>query len=582
MPRTAARFLLIAGLLPFVIGVSSRAEEALSAGSASTADGSDLIDQSTLPTATEIKGTRPKSDPSVLPPAATTLPEGQQILQAPPPLALPDKPAQVRIRELRPLTLAEVERLVEVNNPSLKAVASQVQQAKSALRAALSAWYPTLNLNANGLPQYLSGERQTFNVDSNFNPENNFDNDNLDNLDSSPNGGSRRTVSSRWSANFAAQLNWNLIDPARVPQIAAARDNYERTQDTYLIALRDLRLEAANAFFQLQRQDEQVRIGQQSVRASLVSLRDARARYQAGVATKLEVLEAETQLARDQQLLTNALGAQVFARRSLSSLMDLPQDITPTSATPARVVGLWEPSLQESIIAAYTFREELDQFLLEISINNSNANAALAAVQPVLSIFNNFNTQRFQGEANALPPLNDDVNGWSFDNSVGLSASWNIFDGGRARAEYRRNKQAAEESQFNFASERDRIRLEVEQSFYELRDAQQNIRTTTREVLSATESLRLARLRFQAGVTTQREVVDNQRDLTSAEVRYADAILDYNSNLAGLRRRTGLDQVAACPEVKLPGTKPEVDEMADEPIEPVPNIPACEASQLGA
>jgi len=181
-----------------------------------------------------------------------------------------------------------------------------------------------------------------------------------------------------------------------------------------------------------------------------------------------------------------------------------------------------------------------------------------------------------------LPPLNDDVNGWSFDNSVGLSARWNIFDGGRARAEYRRNKQAAEESQFNFASERDRIRLEVEQSFYELRDAQQNIRTTTREVLSATESLRLARLRFQAGVTTQREVVDNQRDLTSAEVRYADAILDFNSNLAGLRRRTGLDQVAACPEVKLPGTKPEVDEMADEPIEPVPNIPACEASQLGA
>ena len=83
-------------------------------------------------------------------------------------------------------------------------------------------------------------------------------------------------------------------------------------------------------------------------------------------------------------------------------------------------------------------------------------------------------------------------------------------------------------------------------------------------------------------MTTQREVVDNQRDLTSAEVRYADAILDYNSNLAGLRRRTGLDQVAACPELKLPGTKPEVDEMEAVPIEPVPNIPACEASQLGA
>ena len=580
MPRTSARLLLIAGVLPFVIGVSSKAQDTASADPASMSEGPELIDQSTLPTATETKGERPKADPSVLPPAATTLPEGQQSLQAPPPLALPDQPGQVRIRELKPLTLAEVERLVEVNNPNLKAVASQVQQAKSSLRAALSSWYPTLNLNANGLPQYLSGERQSFNSGLDLDPANRPDGLNPDSALSS--SGSRRTISSRWSANFSAQLNWNLIDPARVPQISAARDNYERTQDTYLIALRDLRLDAATAFFQLQRQDEQVRIGQQSVRASLVSLRDARARYQAGVATKLEVLEAETQLARDQQLLTNALGGQVNARRSLAALMDLPQDISPTSATPARVLGLWEPSLQESIVAAYTFREELAQFLLDISINNSNANAALASVQPVLSIFNNFNTQRFQGELNALPPVNDDANGWSFDNSVGLSARWNIFDGGRARAEYRRNKQAAEESRFNFASERDRIRLQVEESFYNLRDAQQNIRTTTREVLSATESLRLARLRFQAGVTTQREVVDNQRDLTSAEVRYADAILDYNESLAELRRRTGLDQVAACPELKLPGQKPEVDAMEAVPIEPVPNRPACEASRLGA
>lgn len=580
MPRTSARLLLIAGVLPFVIGVSSKAQDTASTDPASMSEGAELIDQSTLPTATEAKGERPKADPSVLPPAATTLPEDQQSLQAPPPLALPDQPGQVRIRELKPLTLAEVERLVEVNNPNLKAVASQVQQAKSALRAALSAWYPTLNLNANGLPQYLSGERQSFNSGFDLDPANRPDGLNPDSALSS--SGSRRTISSRWSANFSAQLNWNLIDPARVPQIAAARDNYERTQDTYLIALRDLRLDAATAFFQLQRQDEQVRIGQQSVRASLVSLRDARARYQAGVATKLEVLEAETQLARDQQLLTNALGGQVNARRSLAALMDLPQDISPTSATPARVLGLWEPSLQESIVAAYTFREELAQFLLDISINNSNANAALASVQPVLSIFNNFNTQRFQGEVNALPPVNDDANGWSFDNSVGLSARWNIFDGGRARAEYRRNKQAAEESRFNFASERDRIRLQVEESFYNLRDAQQNIRTTTREVLSATESLRLARLRFQAGVTTQREVVDNQRDLTSAEVRYADAILDYNGSLAELRRRTGLDQVVACPDLKLPGQKPEVDAMEAVPIEPVPNRPACEASRLGA
>ena len=134
------------------------------------------------------------------------------------------------------------------------------------------------------------------------------------------------------------------------------------------------------------------------MRASLVSLRDARARYNAGVNTKLEVLEAETQLARDRNLLTDRLGTQDFTRRNLAALLDLPQDITPTAATPARPLGLWEPTLQESIVAAYNFREELDRLILDISINNSQANASLAAVQPVLSFVNTTTSFRNQGQ----------------------------------------------------------------------------------------------------------------------------------------------------------------------------------------
>ena len=78
--------------------------------------------------------------------------------------------------------------------------------------------------------------------------------------------------------------------------------------------------------------------------------------------------------------------------------LDLPQDVTPTAATPARVIGLWEPSLQESIVAAYNFREELDQLILDISINNSQANASLAAVQPVLSFLTTTSAARTEGQ----------------------------------------------------------------------------------------------------------------------------------------------------------------------------------------
>ena len=574
MSRTAARLLLVASTLTLT-NVASLGAEELNEEAA-------LLDQTALPSATDTHGSRPKADPSVLPPAATLLPEGLEPLTAPPALALPDSPSQVRVRELRPLTLEQAERLTEVNNPSLKAAASQVEQAKSQLLAAISAWYPTVSLTANGLPQYLSAD-QYRNPD--FTKVQDPTSANFGQPPIDPSTGksiSPYTTSSQWTANFAAQVQWNLIDPARVPQIAAARDGYEKARDTYLIALRELRLNTATRYFNLQRQDEQVRIGQQSVRVSLVSLRDARARFEAGVATKLEVLEAETQLARDQQLLSEAVRDQAKARRALAAQLDLPQDITPTAASPARVTGIWQPSLQESIVAAYAFREELDRFILDISINNSNANAALAAVQPILSLVNTFSTFRTQGQTAVQAPVDMADYSWSASNTVALNATWNIFDGGRARAQYRLNKQRAEESTYNFASERDKIRQEVEDSFFELRTANQNIHTTTREVLSARESLRLARLRFQAGVTTQREVVDTQRDLTQAEVRYADAVTTYNTSLAQLRRRTGLDQVAACPAVQLSGTKPAQDKDYSVPIEPIPSRPACQASVMSS
>ena len=513
-----------------------------------------------LPLAPEaMRGYRPRLNPTLVTPAATKLAPGVENLPAPASLALPVKPEQVRITELRPLGLVEVENLAEVNNPDLKAIASKVDQAQSNLRAQISQWYPKLDLEAGSVPSYSVGQSRSVRA----------------------NGNVVESSTDRW--NFGANLNakWSLIDPRRVPTIAASRDQFEKAKFQYVIALRDLRLQAESAYFDLQQSDDQVRIGQESVRASIVSLRDSRARFQAGVATKLEVLEAETQLSRDQQLLTNSLAAQAIARRKLAALLDLPQNVTPTAKDPARVYGIWQPSLQESIVAAYTFREELDQALLDISIANSQANAALGAVQPLLRIFAGFSGRTFTGDdpTSSIPGLGV-LEGSNYDTNFGLNLSWSIFDGGAAAAQSRQNKQLAQENTFRFAQRRDSIRQEVETSFYELEKNNRNIVTTSREVISARESLRLARLRFQAGVTTQREVVDNQRDLTQAEVRFSNSITDYNKRLAELRRRTGLDQVAGCTPQSLPAIKPAG--ASDVPVEPTPLIPACQAAAQGA
>ncbi len=526
--------------------------------------------QPAVPLAPQVKGERPRLNPKLVAPAAGQLLPAIDSLSAPASLALPVRPAQVQIRDLRPLTLAQVENLAEVNNPNLKAIASQVDQAQSNLRAQIAQWYPTISLQGNSFPTYTDSE--TRNRVKNPRPE------------PAPTPPVKRGTSEvtltgdRWAAALAITAQWSLINPQRTPTIAAARDQFERARYQYVIALRDLRLQASLAYFDLQQADDQVRIGQESVRASLVSLRDSKARFQAGVATKLEVLEAETQLARDQQLLTTALATQTVARRSLAALLDLPQTVTPTAQDPSRVLGVWQPSLQESIVAAYAFREELDQVLLDISIANSQANASLAQVQPFLNIVAGLDAGWYDGNQ-PIVGSPDVLSGASYDASIGLNFTWNLFDGGAAAAQARQSRQLAQENSFRFAQRRDGIRFEVEESFYELEKNNRNITTTAREVISQREALRLARLRFQAGVTTQREVVDNQRDLTNAEVRYSQAIADYNKRLAELRRRTGLDQIASCPAQSMTGVKPAG--VSDVPVEPSRLLPACQAGTPG-
>lgn len=515
-----------------------------------------------VPLAPQVKGSRPRVNPALVTPAATTLQPALKDLAAPPSLALPVKPDQVRIQQLRPIGLAESLNLAEVNNPNLKAIASQVEQAQSNLRAQIALWYPNINLNASSLPTYTGGQQFS--------------------LGGFSGGGTQLTdgltSTSLWRMVAVLEASWSLINPTRTPQIAAARDEFEKAKNQYLIGLRDLRLQVARSYFDLQRSDDGVRIGQESVRASLVSLRDAKARYQAGVDTKLAVLQAETQLARDQQVLSDFLAQQEVARRTLAAFLDLPQTVTPTAKDPSGVIGTWQASLQDSIVAAYAFREELDQALLDISIANSNANTQLAQVQPFLNIVNSLNGGRSTGYFNTDPVLVPQGNyGWNVDNTIGLNMSWRLFDGGAARARYRQGKQRAQENTFRFAQRRDAIRQEVETSFYELEKNNRNITTTAREVISARESLRLARLRFQAGVTTQREVVDTQRDLTQAEVRHSNAINDYNSRLVELQRRTGLDQIAVCKAPSLPSEKPVG--ASSVPVEPSPLIPGCQAAR---
>ena len=470
-------------------------------------------------------------------------------LNSPADLSLPSRSREVLVKTFKSIDLDQLENILINNNRTIKVYLERIDQAKSILKSSLSSWYPTLNLTANGIPQYFES--------------NNYNESNL----------IQDTSSKQWSSSISAQIKWDLINPARIPEIASARDSYEKAKHSYSIVLRDLKLDANKRYFNLQKANEEIEVANKSIKSSTLGLRDAEVRFESGIGTKLEVLEAKTQLARDQQLLNIKLGDQKIGQRSLAEILNLPEDITPLIGTKTKVMGIWDLSLEDSIIAAYNSREELDNILLDISINNSNANAALASGQPKLSIVNTSTSSFSKGELNKISP-NIDNESSSFSNTIGLNATWFIFDGGNARSLYNYNKSKAEEAKLNFALRRGQIRKEVETVFFKLESAKLNISASYTEVLSARESLRLAKLRYKSGITAQREVVNNQRDLTDSEVRYIIAVTSYNTLLAELSRQTGLDNIKPC-DIKVNQSN-QTDEKSTSTLYESNLIPLCQ------
>ncbi len=442
-------------------------------------------------------------------------------LNSPEDLFLPSRSREVLVKTYQNVNLNQLENILINNNRTIKIYLERVNQAQSLLKSSLSSWYPTLNLTANGIPQYF--ESNNYNESSVI----------------------QDTSSKQWSSSISTQIQWDLINPARVPEIAAARDGFEKSKYSYSIILRDLKLEAKKRYFNLQKANEEIEVAQKSIKSSTLGLRDAEIRFEAGIGTKLEVLEAKTQLARDQQLLNLKLGDQKIGQRSLAEILNFPEDVTPLIGSKTQITGIWDLSLEDSIIAAYNSRAELERILLDISINNSNANAALAASQPKLSIVNTSTASFAKGELNQISPNTSNTSS-NFSNTIGLNATWFIFDGGNSRSLYNYNKSKAKEAKLNFAASRAQIRKEVEEVFFKLESAKLNISASYTEVLSSRESLRLAKLRYKSGISTQREVVNNQRDLTDSEVRYIIAVTSYNTLLADLSRQTGLDNIKPC------------------------------------
>jgi OMF family outer membrane factor len=330
----------------------------------------------------------------------------------------------------------------------------------------------------------------------------------------------------------------------------------------------DLRLNVARAYYSLQQGDESVRINLAAVRNAETSLRDAQALERAGLGTRFDVLRAEVQLANARQDLTESLAQQEIRRRQLAQLLNLPLTISLAAGDPVSLAGSWDLSLEQSLILALKNRAELEQLLAQRELSEQQRRAALSAYGPTvtLSASYEFATQ-----------FNDDL-GTRDGYRLAAGVNWNLFDGGAALAQARQQEANIAIAETNFTNQRNQIRFEVEQAYYTLVSNLESIDTATRALAQANEALRLARLRFQAGVGTQTDVINAETELTRAEGNRVNAILGYNQALAELQRAISNFRVAPVAGTPIapttPTVPPTVPEAAPTPPEtPVPTTP---------
>jgi outer membrane protein TolC len=289
-----------------------------------------------------------------------------------------------------------------------------------------------------------------------------------------------------------------------------------------------LRGDVTTAYYNLQAADSSVIINQAAVRDAARSLSDAQLQERAGVGTKFDILTAQVQLANANQALTTAIGQQFIARKVVAQLLSVSETTEYTAADPVAEAGTWRYSLEDSIIIAFRNRPEIKQQLVRRSISQQQEIVSAAADSAQANLFANYNVGK---NINSSFSAQDDY-------SLGARLSWNFWDGGAARSNAYQQKVNQEISENQLTTTRNQVRNDVEQAYSGIGTNRANIATATTALRQAEESLKLARLRFQAGVGTQTDVINAQTVLANSRGNRVTAILNYNRSISNIRTAT--------------------------------------------
>lgn len=254
-----------------------------------------------------------------------------------------------------------------------------------------------------------------------------------------------------------------------------------------------------------------------------------------GLATNLDILQAQTQLSRDRQDLVSQEIARRAAAITLATTLNMPlaTDVVLADRTvqKMRLVDN-KTDIQQLLAMAADHRPELKQSQELWLAAKRAVGVAAAPLQPSLKL---------QG---AVYGLGSDANNMAALYTLAMNLRWDVHGLGvtdsaqTVSAKWNARQRLLQQNQTLL-----NVFEQVRKSYIDSLRAERNIAETQNEVSSSQEELRLAKIRFEQGLGSNIDVFTAQRDVTSALVNHARAVADFNITQAQILHDIGLISV---------------------------------------
>ena len=315
-----------------------------------------------------------------------------------------------------------------------------------------------------------------------------------------------------------------------------------------------LTADAADYYIRIRTLQKRLEIARRNVKTQKENMEIAITRFQGGVTSERDVEQAKTSLFNTKATVPILRAQLRQAENALCVLLGLPP--ANMDDTVGGFTGIPAPPPYVAVgIPADLLRRRPDVRSAELKAMAQSAliGVARADLFPAFSLIGSFGFLSTNSGSSTL----SDMFGWPARNAaLGPSFQWNILNYGRITNNVRVQDARFQEAILSYKNVVLKAQQEVEDSLAGFLRAQENAGFLAQSACAAKNSLDLATIQYQHGVTDFTTVLVAQQALLTAQDNFAGALGSISSNLVGVYRALGggwqirLGQDIVSPDIK--------------------------------